>query len=465
MALTEHGIIKFDQVVYSQQSTLYGEYRITSRGEPKSDTYYFCGMPSISHRKKRTAYTRNATTQYGKYDFVSFFLQPGTTMSVNASLKYNESGQVFHVCSEDVVFYFLNYDNFLNFRNGRGFTSIGGSYTGKNSSFFVSMNVTEYGEYYAIIGAGITGSHYKVNTHRKVNKWLLSKLNIDINRTFLNISNPKLKYSHEKKCYITTKGCNLTVVVIQAHNESDFHDHGPYSLVPVTSVSGFMKFKTEHRFWIFGVPVAICSILFVIALTLAYRKVRENSNRKNLHKLPPVMSVCSQFSAQHVGGGGNGNGSDGEDYYDPGSFPALDTPEDSIEQPLLLKAKEFGQSLDNGEKPISGIGILSRSASATSLRGGGYSVSPRSPRVSPRINTSDSSSSGDSTSSSSSSPTIVRKVPSIRPVGGAVSYSGMSSINAGNGLYSSYQSPYLSASQNNFIVSTDKDRKKFKGKN
>lgn len=467
MALTEHGIIKFDQVVYSQQSTLYGEYSITSHGEPKSDTYYFCGMPRISARKKRTSYKHNTTTQYGRYDYISFFLQAGTRMSVNVSLKYKENGRIYNIGSENAAFYFLDYDNFLNFRHGRGFASVGGSYTGKNSSFFVTMDVDDYGEYYAVVGAGITGTHFKVNTHRRVNKWLLSEWDIDINRTFLDVSNPKLKYSHEKKCYISTKGCNLTVVVVQVHNESDFHSDDPCSLEQVTSVSGFMKFKTEHRFWIFGVPVVICSMFFVLALTLAYRKVRENSDRQNLHKLPPVMSVCSQFSTQHVGCsiGGCDIGSDDEEYYGPGSFPALDTPEDSIEQPLLLKAKEFGESLDTGEKPISGIGILSRSTSTTSLRGaGGYSVSPRSPRATPKINTSDSSSNSDS--ASSSSPTVVvKKVPSIRPVGGSVSCSGMSSINTGNPPRSSYQSPYLNASQNNFIVKTDKDRKKTKGKN
>lgn len=462
VALGDHGLIKFDQIVYSQRSNLYSEYRVTTDGELNNNMYYFCGLPNLTSNVKHTNYTYNAKTQYGKFDYISFYLQSNTSVKFDISLEYNENGTVSPTgISEDVVFYFLDHNNFISFRNGRGFETAGASYTGKDSNFSVSIDqISWYGEYYAIIGAGYVEGRIKVNSHKKVNKWVYSDWKIDINRTFLDTSNSIQQYSNLRKCSFSTSKCDLPVVIVQIHDADDFKDDGPYSLNPVTYVNLFMKFKTGHQVWIFGVPILICSAIFVFAIIKAYKEISQDktpTNVGNLRAIPSIMSVYAQFSARDL------EGHNGNDYTGMSNFPTLDTPEDSLmEQPLLEKAKEFGQSLVNEEMPVSGIGILSRSASSTMLRGE-CSISPRSPMVNPSIRIVDNS--NNSSSTSSSSPGSVKVVPGIRPVGGTVSYSVISSINPEETITSSYPRQRPNSPFKNVPDKSNRNRRDYGRKN
>lgn len=454
MALTSYGMVKYDQIVYYQRSKLYSEYRIKIqdvKNEIEVVTNYFCGSPKISNETKRVSYVHNATTQYGKFESISFYIQSGTNVSFYIALEYNENEPATVTePSEDVTFHFLNHDNFLKFRNGRGFDSLG-SYTGKDSNFTVQVNgIQARGEYYAIVGAGIVESYIKGKNRKNANKWIYSEWKIDMNRTFLNTSSPYLRLNGNE-CSIIINGCEEPVAVVQA--SKDFNYEGPYPVTSLASVSAFMKFKTGHQFWIFGVPIFFCTAMFVGALMMAYKKMRDAEKSFVKRDLPSVISVCNQFTSQEV------NGS----YVDDGSilaFPTLDTPEDSMEQPLLLQAKEFGQTLDIAEKPVSGIGILSRSTSSSSLRGA-YPTSPRSPNTRMSGSYSNSDSNSDSTSTS---PSSVKKVLPVYPVGGTVSYSGMSSISPSS-ISPSGSHQFLSVSQKSFTIKTARDKRASRRKN
>lgn len=448
----------FEQVVYTPPNSLYGKFRV-SLGKPTGGgIYYFGTLPNITSRVKRTDHTHSAVTRYGRYDYVSFYLQRGSGVSVDVGLDYSEDTP--GAPSEDAEFYFLDYNNFLSFRNGRGFHPLGESYVGRGSFFSALLeNVTVYGEYYAVLGVAITG-RMRVRSH--AGKWLFSEWNITVKRTFLNVAHPTLVCLRAAKCLFPIQDGDTSAVVVQVHNSSDFARHGPYTLDPVTSIDVFARFKVGHRIWIFGVPTLFCVVVFVIALVKAYRKVQITALSSNANELPPVMSVCQQFAPQgppdygSCGGnganGGNGGGDSscsgvynsnygGNDFAASLNFPSLDAPEDCVDQPLLEKAKEFGQSLDATAKPRSGIGILARSTSSSSLH-----------------NSYSTSTSPSTSSNPTSIPLSVSRGPAMSPVTRYASFSGVSSAYHDGAMSSNPQRASLT--QKNFKIKTGKNSRR-----